>query len=419
MAFKFTSDKRAVVKNYFYVATLQGLNFILPLIILPLLEQRLGLEKFGLVMFAQYLMSFFLVISDFGFNITATREVAIMRENKQDYSDFFSSIIWFRSIMITVLFVVLVGVVFSFERFREEWLVYLLSYGMVMGQAIFPVWFFQGIEKMQVITIVNVIAKVIFTLSILFFVSTPDDYMYVPAFNSLGFIVAGLLSLILALKHTRLKMVIIPEFKTFIKESFAVTVSNITSTAGLISTGLILGIFHGDKIVGIYSIFEKMIVASKSVFMPIYQVLYPFISRKAAGSMRDHIKKLIPYIAMIGLSLSCFFFFFGEFLLTLLFDNTVFLDYIWLFEIMTIVSFTSSLTMLYVTLYAPARKLYNRRLQVLATGAIIAIISGLIFIPDHDIHAAAIIFTSVEVIMLSISVYLFCFKDKNLDIKTT
>ncbi|WP_405370093.1 oligosaccharide flippase family protein [Nonlabens sp. Asnod2-A12] len=412
MKFKLTTDHKTVAKNYIYVAILQGLNFILPLLIIPLLEQRIGLEKFGLVMYAQYIMSFCIVITDFGFNITATREIAVLRENKKDYSDFFSSIIWFRMLLLTVMFLLLLVVVFSFDRFREDWLVYLLSYGVVAGQAIFPVWFFQGIEKMQIITIVNVLAKVIFTLCIFFFVTETADYYFVPAFNSLGFLVAGIVSFILALKFTNFKMIIVPKFMFFVRDSFSVTLSNITSISGLISNGLILGYFYGDSIVGVYSIFEKLITASKSVFMPIYQVLYPYISRKSDAVIFKEIKKLAPIIAIVGLILSLTLFIFGEWILLTFFKNNLIEVYIKWFKLMTLVAFTSSLTMLYATLYAPARKLFKRRLQVLSLGAVISIIGSSIFVPKYGIQAAAMIFLISELFMVLLASYLFVYLDK-------
>ena len=72
---------------------------------------------------------------------------------------------------------------------------------MVIGQAIFPTWFFQGIEKMKMITIINVLAKVFFTISIFFFVLEPKNFEFVPILNGLGFIISGFIGFIYSLKY--------------------------------------------------------------------------------------------------------------------------------------------------------------------------------------------------------------------------
>ena len=47
-------------------------------------------------------------------------------------------------------------------------------------------------------TIVNVLSKVIFTLLIFIFIKQSDDYIYITLLNSAGFVVAGIISFILA-----------------------------------------------------------------------------------------------------------------------------------------------------------------------------------------------------------------------------
>ena len=88
-------------------------------------------------------------------------------------------------------------IVFSFKKFKQDWLIYYLDFGMVLGQTLFPICFFQGMERMKYITFLNVFAKLIFTIAIFIFVKRSSDYLYVPLLNSLGFILAGILALFL------------------------------------------------------------------------------------------------------------------------------------------------------------------------------------------------------------------------------
>ena len=77
------NEKKIIAKNYVALLFIQGANFILPLIILPYLVRTLGSEKYGLVMVAQSVALFLTIIVDFGFNISATREVANLKNDKE------------------------------------------------------------------------------------------------------------------------------------------------------------------------------------------------------------------------------------------------------------------------------------------------------------------------------------------------
>ncbi|MGJ8683039.1 MAG: oligosaccharide flippase family protein [Nonlabens sp.] len=397
---KLSGEEKTVAKNYGALVVLQGLNYLLPLLIIPFLERQLGLEKFGLVMLAQYLMVFCVVSTDFGFNLTATREIAMIKSQNGDYSKIYFKVFWARMILLVIVFLILMVVVFSFDRFSQNWAVYLLSYGVVIGQAIFPVWFFQGIEKMRLITIINVIAKVIFTVLLFLFITGPDDFMNVPVFNSIGFITAGIISFIISLKYVSWQW---PDFKgtrEFYKESFQVFSSNVASQISVAANGLILGFFAGDAIVGVYSAFEKLILAAKNMYVPIYQAIYPYMSRKELVEKRMMMKKLIPAIMGLGILGYAIIFFLGDWIIEVLYRDERIIENIELFKILGLIALFSGLSMLFNVLYAPARKLFKSRLQIMIIGAVFNLIMSFIFVPLYGLKATVIVATSTELVLL-------------------
>ncbi|WOI22392.1 oligosaccharide flippase family protein [Nonlabens ulvanivorans] len=401
---KFSGEEKTVAKNYGALVILQGLNYLLPLLIIPFLERQLGLEKFGLVMLAQYLMVFCVVSTDFGFNLTATREIALIKEQKGDYSIIYFKVFWARMILLVLVFLILMAVVFSFERFSQNWAVYLLSYGVVIGQAIFPVWFFQGIEKMRLITIINVIAKVIFTVLLFLFITKPGDFLNVPIFNSIGFITAGVISFIMSLKHVSWRW---PDFdgtKNFYKESFLVFSSNIASQVSVAANGLILGFFAGDAVVGVYSAFEKLILAAKNMYVPIYQAIYPYMSRKELKEKRTMMSKLIPIIAGIGILGYAIIYFLGDWVIELLYKDQRIIDNISLFKVLGLIAVFSGLSMLFNVLYAPARKLFKYRMQIMIMAAIFNLVFSFIFVPIYGLKATVLVATITELFLLFLAV---------------
>lgn len=396
-----------IFSNYIYLLFIQGANFILPLIALPYLVITLESEKYGVVMVAQSLAVFFTIIVDFGFNISATREVSLLKEKKKELSQYFWDVYSIKLILIVLSFLLLLCLIFFMDKFKEEPLIYIYSFGFVVGQAIFPTWFFQGVEKMKMITIINVSAKFFFTISIFFVVLKPEDFEFVPILNGLGYIISGLIGFMFSLKHVDF---ILPKFintKKIIKESFNLCVSNFAVNLYSSSNTLILGFFAGDTIAGIYASMEKLVIASKSLYVPLYQSIFPHLSTLPLKKNKKFIKKIRIPIMISGIILSLIIILGSDLILKLIYKDDLISSYYRVFQILGLIAFLSALNMLYITLFFPAIKAYKIRMKILIFAGVFHFLLVLVLGSFYSIYGVAISAVVTEFLILLVGYYYY------------
>ena len=278
-----------LTSNFISLTLLQALNYILPLITLPYLVKTLGIDNFGLLSFATATVAYFGILTDYGFNLTATKEISMNRDNKSKVVEVFSSVMSIKLLLLLFSFLLLNIVLFSFERFSEDWLIYLLSFGSVVGQFLFPIWFFQGMEKMRYMTYLNVISKLIFTIAIFLFIEEREDIYLVPLFFSLGGIVAGLLSLYIIYKEFNIEFRLqkLSTLKNYLVQGWHVFLSRFYVSMYTTTNLLLLGLFTNTTVVGYYSIAEKIVLAISGLYEPLNQTLYPYLARKYKENFKE------------------------------------------------------------------------------------------------------------------------------------
>ncbi|MBP7227443.1 MAG: flippase [Aliarcobacter sp.] len=321
-----TEDKKRLMSNFFSLSVLQGANYILPLLTLPYLVRVLGVEYFGLLAFATAMITYFQILTDYGFDLTATREISIHRENKEKVVEIFSSVMTIKIILMFVSFFLLSILVFSFEKFSKDALVYFLTFGIVIGQVLFPVWFFQGMERMKYITYLNILSKVIFTIAIFVFVQEQSDYYLVPFLTSIGFMIAGIWSLYLIKKefgisfqlqtHLTIKKYFIDGWDVFVSRIFV----SLYTTINI----LLLGFFTNHTVVGYYAIAEKIVNAVGGLFTPANQTIYPYMAKiynKQKEKFFDFTKKVAISYLVLAIVMCIALYIFSEFIVRIISGN--------------------------------------------------------------------------------------------------
>ena len=275
-------EAKTLAGNFMWLSLLQVAGYVFPLITMPYLARVIGVEGFGRIAFAAAIMVWIQTIADWGFNLTATRDVAQNRDNPQKVSEIFSNVLWARCVLMLLSFIVLVLLILLVPKFRENSSIILVTFLMVPGHIFFPDWFFQAIEKMRYITILNVLMKLIFTIAVFIFIKQPEDYILQPLFTSLGYVVSGLIALYYIVYKWDIK-IHKPNGRGVlqtIKRSTDVFINNLAPNLYNSFSTVLLGFFGGGIANGIYDGGVRFFNIGSQLLNIFTRTFFPFLSRK-------------------------------------------------------------------------------------------------------------------------------------------
>lgn len=291
--------------NFVALSIVQGTNFILPLLVMPYVIDKIGAAGFGVIAVAQVLMIYLSTISDFGFNLTATKDIAIYSIDNSKISRIFFTVLASKLLISACLFLLLLLSAFLIPFIKTHFTLYVLGFMYVLGQSLFVSWFFQGMEKMHYITVSTLISRLIFVALVFFFIKEPGDGKYFLFFLGMGNFIAGIISILIAIRSFKLQFIapVWTDIKMEFRSGWQITVSNLSINTYLYCGVFILRIFTNDLIVGYYSIAERVFFAVRQVLSVFSQVVYPRIcqvSMKGKDAANDFFKTVyIPFLLLM------------------------------------------------------------------------------------------------------------------------
>ena len=281
---KINSSKngKTVFANYGYLSLLQIAGYVFPLITMPYLARVIGADGFGKIAFASAIVVWIQTISDWGFNLTATRDVAQNRNDKEKVSRIFSNVLWARCILTILSGLILLFVVLVVPYLRENADIIFVTFLLVPGYILFPEWFFQAIERMKYTTIFNLIIKLIFTISVFIFIHKREDYLIQPLLTTIGYLLCGIGALYLILKkwgYTLYKPELTEILET-IRNSADVFINNLMPNLYNRFSVMLLGFFCGSTANGVYDGGNKFPTIFYNFQSVLSRAFYPFLARR-------------------------------------------------------------------------------------------------------------------------------------------
>lgn len=300
-----------VFKNMIALGLVQVANYILPLLAWPLLAKSLGLEQFGIVMMLLAICAMSNILTDFGFNLSATHTIAKNAQDKHKIAQLLGNIFAIKTLLASVA--CLVASAYIYFKFLildssniNIWTLVLVNL-IIISQAYSCIWFFHGIEKMSYITKANILTKVAY-VTLLFVVLKFYVHLNVALFCLL---LSQLWSAYLFIWYIYKEQyfIISPQFNMLwqeLKYSFNFFVSRVAVSVYTTANTLILGHFNGATVAGLYSSAEKLYGAGNGVSGIVSQALFPYMVKTGRLDvlLKVAFALLVPYVIVcVGLSM--------------------------------------------------------------------------------------------------------------------
>ncbi len=276
------SENKTVFNNFISLFILQLMNYALPLIILPYLTNKLGPTNYGKIAWAQYAIQYLIFFTDYGFQFSANRLVSVNRDKPEVINKIFNAVMCIKFLLMIISYLILFFWMQQSDFDSHDKLILNITYLMVAGAVLMPVWFYQGMESMKWVTIVNASVKILLVVAVFLFVKQREDIVITSWLLAGANFFIGILTLLIAIRIFKIKL-FLPGMKEIIfqfKEGWWVFLSTIFTAIYVTSNGFLLGEISGNTALGYYTPAEKIVRAVTSFFNPLMLALYPFISKK-------------------------------------------------------------------------------------------------------------------------------------------
>jgi polysaccharide transporter, PST family len=296
-------------KNIAALYAVQVASYVAPLLTLPWLTRVLGPSGFGQLSFCSAVTGYFILFADYGFNFSATRQIALHSHDRAGRSKVFWNTLVVKGLLAGAGFPCLLLLTLIVDKFAAERSLLLINYLAVVGTVLTPTWYFQGTERQTVLSGITIAVRILSVPAVFLLVRTQSD-LHLAAWISSGLpVVGGLLCLGFLFKDKQLEAVRIGgrDLVAVLRDGWHLFVSTASVSLYGATNTVLLGFVAGDVAVGHYSAAEKLIQAAQGLLAPINQTVYPRVSRLLQES-RDTafalIRKVLRVQGAIALTLS-------------------------------------------------------------------------------------------------------------------
>ncbi|MEZ9062916.1 MULTISPECIES: oligosaccharide flippase family protein [unclassified Vibrio] len=268
-----------MLKNIFMLFISQGVNYLVPLILVPYLVRTLGAESYGEFNLALSIILYGCLFIDFGFNLYTTGEIS-KTENKEKIRHLYTVTIASKFLIFFPVALIIIFTVNNVSQFDNIKSVCYILIIQMLSSVISTVWLYQGLEKIRIYSLVNVVVKLLMLPMIFTLVRDINDINILATIQSVSFLLSALLLITIAKRYDiYLVKINFSDIRSILSSASHIFTGTISVSLYTMSTPIILGLVNTAFEVGQFSATDKIRGAFISIFLILSNVIYPRINK--------------------------------------------------------------------------------------------------------------------------------------------
>lgn len=177
------SHRKELIKNFLSFGAVDILGLIIPIVTMPILTRALGPSQYGVYMLLLTIVFFGHTIIDYGTQYTAVRALASNRDDPVAVNSIYQETQGLRLFLCLLYSIGAISYSLFLSFDNAVFYMILASSTYLLGYALTPIWFYQGIGAVERAMKVSLLIKLLNLCTIILVVNSPDDLVIV--FSSL------------------------------------------------------------------------------------------------------------------------------------------------------------------------------------------------------------------------------------------
>jgi len=293
--------KTIFFKNFTSLTVNQVINILVTIIVTPILFQNLGETSFGLVNLSFSIFMLLSIIICYGYHLNGPKKISLINKISEEEKliNELISLRIFLAILVSLIIVLISFITNLFDGFR---LIILYSLPILLSEAIHPVFYLQGKNKLSVLALLNSFSKLIYLIIIIFFIKTQGDDYKVNLILGLSLLIVYLFFWFNIFFKNKINFVWSSLDKIIhrLKENFEFFFSSIAGHISIHSSLIILKLFVDNIELGKFALANKIAVLLRMIPVFIFQSVLQNATLINKNNKKD-LKNYLNYYYRSGL----------------------------------------------------------------------------------------------------------------------